>query len=81
MLGGSLMHRGYYFGTLIASVANYVIGAHLGWRAMFVLGLTPALLIAFRSFRCGGASQMDETRQRDASADYGSIGFLNVVFA
>lgn len=47
VLGGSLMHTGYYFGTLIASVANYSIGAHFGWRAMFVLGGTPALLVAF----------------------------------
>jgi MFS family permease len=45
--GGSLMHTGYYVGTLLASVANYVIGAHFGWRAMFVLGGTPALLVAF----------------------------------
>jgi MFS family permease len=47
VLGGSLMHTGYYFGTLIASLANYSIGAHFGWRAMFLLGGTPALLVAF----------------------------------
>lgn len=47
VLGGSLMHTGYYCGTLIASVANYSIGARFGWRAMFVLGGTPALLVAF----------------------------------
>jgi MFS family permease len=47
VLGGSLMHTGYYFGTLLASVANYSIGAHFGWRAMFVLGGTPAVLVAF----------------------------------
>lgn len=47
VLGGSLMHTGYYFGTLIASLANYSIGAHFGWRAMFFLGGTPALLVAF----------------------------------
>ena len=47
VIGGSLMHTGYYFGTLIASLANYSIGAHFGWRAMFVLGGSPALLVAF----------------------------------
>ena len=47
VLGGSLMHTGYYFGTLIASLANYSVGAHFGWRAMFILGGTPALLVAF----------------------------------
>lgn len=45
--GGSLMHTGYYFGALIASLANYWIGTHFGWRAMFLLGGTPALLVAF----------------------------------
>ncbi len=45
--GGSLMHTGYYFGTLLASLANYYIGARFGWRAMFILGGTPALLVAF----------------------------------
>lgn len=47
ILGGSLMHTGYYVGTLIASLANYSIGARFGWRAMFVLGGAPALLTAF----------------------------------
>jgi MFS family permease len=47
VLGGSLMHTGYYVGTLIASLANYSLGAHFGWRAMFILGGTPALLVAF----------------------------------
>ncbi|MBV9225243.1 MAG: MFS transporter [Acidobacteriaceae bacterium] len=45
--GGSLMHTGYYFGTTLASLANYWIGSHFGWRAMFLLGGTPALLVAF----------------------------------
>ena len=47
VLGGSLMHTGYYVGTLIASLANYWIGTRFGWRAMFILGGTPALLVAF----------------------------------
>ena len=41
------MHTGYYFGTLIASLANYCIGARFGWRAMFLIGGVPALLVAF----------------------------------
>jgi MFS family permease len=45
--GAGFMHTGYYFGTLIASLANHTIGAHYGWRAMFALGGVPALLVAF----------------------------------
>ena len=44
--GASLMHTGYYIGVLLAAVANYVIGARYGWRAMFAVGGTPALLVA-----------------------------------
>ena len=45
--GAAYMHTGYYFGTLLAAVANHYIGAKYGWRAMFLLGGTPALLVAF----------------------------------
>ncbi len=46
-MGAGLMHTGYYFGFFLAALANYLIGSRYGWRAMFVLGGTPALLIAF----------------------------------
>ena len=45
--GGAYMHSGYYVGTLLAGLLNYVIGARYGWRAMFLLGGLPALLVAF----------------------------------
>jgi len=45
--GGAYMHTGYYFGTFLAAAINYFIGAHYGWRAMFAVGGTPALLVAF----------------------------------
>lgn len=41
------MHTGYYVGFFLAAVANYQIGAHYGWRAMFALGGAPALLVGF----------------------------------
>src|ERR1700732_5099764 len=46
-MGAGLMHTGYYFGFFLAALANYFVGNHYGWRAMFVLGGTPALLVAF----------------------------------
>jgi MFS family permease len=48
--GGALMHTGYYFGILIAGVLNSVVGSRYGWRAMFVVGAAPALLVAFIRF-------------------------------
>ncbi len=45
--GAAWMHTGYYFGTFLAAVLNYLVGARYGWRVMFALGGTPALLVAF----------------------------------
>ena len=46
-MGAGYMHTGYYFGFFLAAIANYVIGARFGWRWMFVLGGTPALLVGW----------------------------------
>ncbi len=46
-MGAALMHTGYYFGIFLAAIVNYFIGARYGWRAMFAVGGTPALLVAF----------------------------------
>jgi len=45
--GAAWMHTGYYFGTFLAAIVNYFIGARYGWRAVFAVGGAPALLIAF----------------------------------
>ncbi|HEY7284159.1 MAG TPA: MFS transporter, partial [Vicinamibacterales bacterium] len=43
--GAGYMHTGYYFGFFLAAIANYFVGARYGWRAMFILGGVPALLV------------------------------------
>ncbi len=45
--GAAWMHTGYYVGTLLAAILNYTVGAEYGWRAMFAIGGTPAILVAF----------------------------------
>ena len=42
-----MMHTGYYIGIFLAAIANYFVGARYGWRAMFLVGGFPALLVAF----------------------------------
>lgn len=46
-LGAGLMQTGYYIGMLVAGLLNAWIGATYGWRAMFVVGGAPALLVAW----------------------------------
>jgi MFS family permease len=45
--GAAWMHTGYYFGFFIAAVLNYLIGSRYGWRVMFAVGGSPAMLVAF----------------------------------
>jgi MFS family permease len=45
--GAGYMHTGYYFGFFLAAAANFAIGAHYGWRAMFLVGGVPALLVGW----------------------------------
>lgn len=45
--GAGYMHTGYYVGFLLAALANYSIGSHFGWRAMFAFGGLPAILLAY----------------------------------
>ncbi len=45
--GAAWMHTGYYFGIFLAAIVNSVVGSRYGWRAVFAVGGTPALLVAF----------------------------------
>jgi len=46
-MGAGYLHTGYYFGFFLAAIANYFVGARYGWRWMFAIGGTPALLVTF----------------------------------
>src|SRR5712692_2341451 len=43
--GAGYMHTGYYVGIFLAAIVNYLVGSR--WRAMFVVGGLPALLLAW----------------------------------
>jgi len=47
VFGAGVFNSGYYVGTFVAAGLNYTIGARFGWRAMFLMGGLPALLIAW----------------------------------
>ena len=47
VIATGVMNSGFYLGIFIAAGLNDVIGARYGWRAMFALGLLPALFIAY----------------------------------
>ena len=61
--GAAYMHTGYYFGTFLAAIVNYTVGAHYGWRAVFAVGGAPALLVAFIRY---GVTEPDRWKRRIA---------------
>ncbi len=63
-MGAGMMHTGYYFGFFLAALANYFIGGHYGWRAMFVVGGAPALLVAFIYYGVREPSRWENKRRQ-----------------
>jgi MFS family permease len=63
-MGAGMMHTGYYFGFFLAALANYFIGNHYGWRAMFVVGGVPALLVAFIYYGVKEPSRWESKRSQ-----------------
>ena len=43
-MGAGYLQTGYYFGFFIAAALNYTVGAHYGWRAMFLCGFVPVIV-------------------------------------
>lgn len=43
-MGAGYLQTGYYAGFFLAAALNYTIGAHYGWRAMFLTGIVPVIV-------------------------------------
>jgi len=50
-MGAGYLQTGYYAGFFLAATLNFTIGAHYGWRAMFLCGLAPAMLALYIVFK------------------------------
>src|ERR1700721_4171031 len=50
-MGAGYLQTGYYAGFFLAAALNYTVGARFGWRAMFLCGLTPAILSLYIVFK------------------------------
>ena len=50
-MGAGYLQTGYYAGFFLAAALNFTVGAHFGWRAMFLCGLTPAFLSLYIMFK------------------------------
>ena len=57
------LHTGYYVGFLLASIANYTIGANFGWRWMFAFGGLPALFVGWIMSNVKESHKFEEMRK------------------
>lgn len=46
-MGAGYLQTGYYAGFFVAAGLNFTIGAHYGWRAMFLCGFFPVVVSIF----------------------------------
>jgi MFS family permease len=67
--GAAWMHTGYYFGTFLAAIVNYTVGSHYGWRAVFAVGGTPALLVAFIRYGVRESARWEKRVERVSARD------------
>jgi MFS family permease len=50
-MGAGYLQTGYYTGFFLAAALNFTVGAHFGWRAMFLCGLAPVILSLYIVFK------------------------------
>ncbi len=46
-LASGVLQQGYSFGFLLAAIVYWIVFPHFGWRALFVVGALPALLVIY----------------------------------
>ena len=68
-MGAGYLQTGYYAGFFLAAALNYTIGAHFGWRAMFLTGALPVVVAIMVLMRVKETDkwQKAELRQHEAS--------------
>lgn len=66
-MGAGYLQTGYYAGFFVAAALNYTVGAHYGWRAMFLCGLAPVIVSVFTLFSVEEPKRWDPAEAATAS--------------
>jgi MFS family permease len=62
-MGAGYLQTGYYFGFFVAAALNFTVGAHFGWRAMFLCGLAPVVISLLTLFSVKEPEKWQRTHQ------------------
>lgn len=75
-MGAGYLQTGYYTGFFLAAALNFTVGAHYGWRAMFLCGLAPVLLSLYVVLKV-----KEPERWEKAAAAGARVNPLRAIFA
>ncbi|HEX4676894.1 MAG TPA: MFS transporter, partial [Steroidobacteraceae bacterium] len=75
-MGAGYLQTGYYTGFFLAAALNFTVGAHFGWRAMFLCGLAPVILSLYIVFKV-----KEPERWQQAAAAVARINPLRAIFS
>lgn len=76
-MGAGYLQTGYYTGFFLAAALNFTVGAHYGWRAMFLCGLAPVLLSLYIVLQV----KEPERWQQAAGAEIDRVNPLRAIFS
>ena len=79
-MGAGYLQTGYYAGFFLAAALNYTIGAHYGWRAMFLTGAVPVIVSIIVLLRVKETDKWQQAERRIAAAAH-SRGPLSEIFS
>ena len=74
-MGAGYLQTGYYTGFFLAAALNFTVGAHFGWRAMFLCGLVPVVLSLYIVFKV-----KEPERWEQAAAGAARVSPLRAIF-
>jgi MFS family permease len=75
-MGAGYLQTGYYTGFFLAAALNFTVGAHFGWRAMFLCGIVPVVLSLYIVFKV-----KEPERWEQATAGVERVNPLRAIFA
>jgi MFS family permease len=75
-MGAGYLQTGYYTGFFLAAALNFTIGAHYGWRAMFLCGLVPVVLSLYIVLQV-----KEPQRWQQAAGELGRASPLRSIFS
>src|SRR5271165_4762903 len=77
-MGAGYLQTGYYAGFFLASVLNYTVGAHYGWRAMFWCGLSPVIVASVILL---GVKEPERWQEKAEAKAKGGLSSLRRIFS